>query len=85
MFTRGDEFEAERFTPPVITELKEPEEKKAVVEPVKEEVPAVKEPVAPVPVETIEPEKKETKRTSLTKMFSRGRPPKTMKKAPVNE
>lgn len=81
MFSRGDEFEAKRFTPPVIIEQPQVTDKKAPVIPVMEEVPApvVKETTTPVPAEAVVIEK-EVKKPSLSKMFSRGRPPKMVKK-----
>lgn len=79
MFTRGDEVEVKEFTPPVI--IKEPVEevKKAPSEPVKEEVPIIKEPV-PVAEPAVV---KETKKPSLTKLFSRGKPPRKVKQEAV--
>lgn len=78
MFTRGDEVE--RFTPPVIEEpvIETPVAVPVVAEePVKKEQPEVKE-VQPVKVEVAKP-----RRPSLTKMFSRARPPKHVKNIEV--
>lgn len=78
MFSRGDEVEG--FTPPVVEEpvIATPVAVPAVAEePAKKEQPEVKE-VQPVKVEVAKPS-----RPSLTKMFSRARPPKRVKNIEV--
>lgn len=80
LFSRGDEIRS--FEPPPVVE--EPALEKPVVvpavaeEPVKKEQPEVKE---EQPVKTVEPVKES--RPSLTKLFSRAKPPRLQKKAEV--
>jgi hypothetical protein len=88
MFTRGDEVQVREMVAPKIMAAPSIIEKKAPTEAVMEEKPVVKEPLSdaaitatPVAEPVIE---KEVKRPSLTKMFSRGRPPKMVKK-PVSK